>query len=384
MFSNRPYNAIVVGARAAGAATAMLLARQGLRVLALERTEYGSDTLSTHALMRAGVLQLHRWGLLDRVRQSGAPPVRQVAFHYPDETVRVALRSTGGIDGLYAPRRTVLDRILADAAREAGADVRFGVVVNHLLRTDDGRVVGVTARDEAGRPFEARADIVIGADGIKSLVARAVGAETQRTAAGNGATVYAYFDNVEASGYEWVYSPGRAAGVIPTNDGQVCVFVSGVEPYFREHVFRDLDRGFHHVLEEISPNLAERIADGRRAASYRGFAGVYGYVRRPWGRGWALVGDAGYFKDPITAHGISDALRDAETLTRAVVGELSMAEYETLRNAVSRDLFDVTEKVATFAWTMEEIKVYLRQVSDAMKAEIALIEERPMLVKAAA
>jgi flavin-dependent dehydrogenase len=126
--------------------------------------------------------------------------------------------------------------------------------------------------------------------------------------------VYAYFDNVEASGYEWAYAPGVAAGVIPTNDGQACVFVSGQEPDFRQRVFPDLDGGFRAVLQQVSPAVAQRVEMGTRAASFRGFAGVHGYMRRSVGPGWALVGDAGYFKDPITTHGLTDALRDAETL----------------------------------------------------------------------
>jgi flavin-dependent dehydrogenase len=368
------FDAVIVGARAAGAAAALLLARRGLRVLAVDRARYGSDTLSTHALMRTAVVQLHRWGLLDRVRQSGAPPVREVTFCYPDETVRVPLGPTGGVEALYAPRRTVLDRMLVDAAREAGAGVRFGVTVTDLCRGPFGRVTGIVARDELGRAFEAQADVVIGADGIRSIVARRVGAETLRRAANGGATVYAYFENVEASGYEWAYAPGVAAGVIPTNGSQACVFVGGSEPLFRERVFPDLDRGFRDVLERVSPELAGRVGAASRAASYRGFAGVRGYVRRSWGPGWALVGDAGYFRDPITTHGISDALRDAELLSRAVAGGISMAAYEEQRDAVSRDLFEVTDRIAGFDWTMEEIRAHLRDVSRAAKAELRLIE----------
>ena len=181
------YDVIIVGARVAGAATAMLLARRGVRVLAVDRSIYGSDTLSTHALMRTAVVLLYRWGLLDRVKKSGAPPVREVVFLYPDETVRVPLRSSGDVDALYAPRRTVLDRILADAALEAGADVRFGVTVDELRRDAQGRVTGVVARDACGRRFEALADLVIGADGIKSRVAQSVGAHTLRRATNSGA-----------------------------------------------------------------------------------------------------------------------------------------------------------------------------------------------------
>ncbi len=369
------YDAIVVGARAAGAATAMLLARQGLRVLAVDRSQYGSDTLSTHALMRTGVVQLNRWGLLDRVKHAGSPAITQVTFHYPDETVTMPIRASGEVDALYAPRRTVLDPLLADAAWDAGAHIHFGVVVDGLLRDDSGRVTGIVAHDDERRVFEVTADIVIGADGIRSFVAKGVGAETIQRAAHGSAAVYAYFDGVAASGYEWAYAPGLGAGLIPTNNGQTCVFVGGDEAHFRQRVFPDLQRGFDAVLEQVSPDLARRVGDGSRVASYRGFAGVRGYFRRCVGAGWALVGDAGYFKDPITQHGISDALRDAELLARAIAGEISMQQYQEFRNALSADLFAVTERIAAYDWTMDDLKTHLMDLSKAMKAELTCLDE---------
>jgi flavin-dependent dehydrogenase len=163
--------------------------------------------------------------------------------------------------------------------------------------------------------------------------------------------------------------------LIPTNDGQICVFVGGAAPDFRARVFPDLDRGFRAVLAEASPALARRVAAGSRTASYRGFAGVHGYLRRCAGPGWALVGDAGYFKDPITQHGISDALRDAELLSRAITGDISMADYQTFRDLVSQDLFTVTDRIAGYDWTMQEIRLHLMDVSQAMKAELALLDD---------
>src|SRR4029453_12858161 len=118
----------------AGAATAMLLARRGLRVLAVDRGAYGTDTLSTHALMRAGVLQLARWGLLDRIEAAGTPRVRRTVFHYPDDVVDIPINPAADVPALFAPRRTVLDRVLVDAAADAGADVRHRVRLVDLLR----------------------------------------------------------------------------------------------------------------------------------------------------------------------------------------------------------------------------------------------------------
>src|SRR5262245_29541092 len=118
---NDRYDVIVVGARCAGAATAMLLARYGMSVLLFDRERRGADTLSTLALMRAGVLQLHRWGLLDQVRAAGAAAIRTTSFAYGDEVISVPIKDRNGVDALYAPRRTTLDVLLADAAATAGA-----------------------------------------------------------------------------------------------------------------------------------------------------------------------------------------------------------------------------------------------------------------------
>jgi len=371
--NSREFDAIIVGARAAGAATAMLLARRGLRVLALERAQYGSDTLSTHALMRPAVLQLHRWGLLDRVRAAGTPPVRRVTFRYPDENVVVDLPPSDGVDALFAPRRTVLDRILVDAARESGARVAFGIAVESLQRDSAGRVTGVLARDASGHSFSLRAQIVIGADGIRSIVARQAGAEVTRSSKVEGAVLFGYFAGAETSGYEWGYSPGMSAGFIPTNNGEVCVFVGCATSRFRDEVQPDLHRGFHGILERVSPDMARRIAFARQTGHFRGFASTSGFYRRAFGPGWALVGDAGLFRDPITTHGITDAFRDAELLARAIAGIHSLEHYQTTRDAVSRPVFDVTERIAAYDWNMDEIRLHLREVSRAMKPELRLL-----------
>src|SRR5580765_3247956 len=129
------YDVVVIGARCAGAATAMLLARAGHRVLLVDRGRYGSDTLSTHALMRGAVVQLHRWNLLPAVIASGTAPVRQATFVYGGESVTVPIAPRDGVDALYAPRRYVLDRLLADGAASAGAEVIYGVRLRELRRS---------------------------------------------------------------------------------------------------------------------------------------------------------------------------------------------------------------------------------------------------------
>jgi flavin-dependent dehydrogenase len=356
------YDVIIVGARAAGAATAMLLARRGIRVLVVDRARYGSDTLSTHALMRPALVQLERWGLLDAVIASGAPPIRRTVFHYPDEHVAI------DIEPLYAPRRTVLDAILVDAAIAAGAEVRFGVAVDDLQKDDSGRIIGIS-----GDGISERAELIVGADGIRSVVAQSAGAATTREAHSQGAIVYAYYSGIKAEAYEWVYGDKVASGLIPTNDGEVCVFVGCSAQRFGQEVQPDLRRGFKQLLAGSSPALAMRVMYGQRTSRYRGFAGIRGYYRKVFGRGWALVGDAGYFRDPITTHGISDAFRDAELLARAIDGTSTFDEYESVRNQATEDMFAITDRITAYDWTNPEIRVHLRNLSQAMKAETKLI-----------
>ena len=231
------YDAVVVGARAGGAATAMLLARQGLRVLLLDRDRYGADTLSTHALMRGSVFLLSEWGLLDRIIDAGTPAVRQTRFDYGADCATVSIKPTLGVEALYAPRRTVLDAVLVDAARAAGVEVRYGVSVTGLLRDRSGRVIGVTGRDRGGAPMGARAWLTVGADGARSTVARAAGATTVRVGTGAGAVVYGYWSELKIEGYEWFYRAGHTAGMIPTNSDEVCVF-AGVPAHLRRPVSR--------------------------------------------------------------------------------------------------------------------------------------------------
>jgi 2-polyprenyl-6-methoxyphenol hydroxylase-like FAD-dependent oxidoreductase len=380
------YDVVVVGARVAGASTAMLLARAGARVALVERAPYGADTLSTHALMRAGVIQLGRWGLLDEVVATGAPAIRRTTFHYSDgESVEVAIRPDAGVPALYAPRRHALDRILVDAAGAAGVDVRHEASVTALLHDDTGRVAGVRIAERRGRTVDVSAAITVGADGIRSLVAHEAGSAVIRTGRWGSAMLYRYYADLPATGYEWAYGSGAAAGFIPTHEGHTGVFV-GTTPARLRALRRDgVEQAFATLLATTAPNLAERVTSAAPASRMHGWAGAAGFMRRSWGPGWALVGDAGYFKDPITTHGMTDALRDAELLADAILEALAgvvpepvvLARYQALRDQLSTDLFDVTDRVASYAWDLDEIRTLLRQVSSAMGAEVVHLQSLP-------
>ncbi len=380
------YDVVVVGARVAGASTALLLARAGVRVALVDRGAFGSDTLSTHALMRAGVLQLKRWGLLGRVTATGAPPVRSTVFYYPGgESLRLDLSPRAGVEALYAPRRFVLDRLLVEAAADAGVDVRHRTRVTELSRDREGRVSGVRIVTGDGAEHALGARLTIGADGLRSLVASQTGAQVLRRGRRHGAVLLRYLTDLPTDGYEWAYGAGAAAGLIPTNDGATCLFVSTTPTRLRQLRRGGTDRAFDSLLGEAAPSFVERVARATPVErSLRGWQGAPGVVRQPHGPGWALVGDAAYFKDPITAHGMTDALRDAELLSERTIEVLgggveqaTMAQYQRVRDLLSRDLFDVTESVAGYDWDQVSLRRQLRALSDSMAEEVAYLGRLP-------
>jgi 2-polyprenyl-6-methoxyphenol hydroxylase-like FAD-dependent oxidoreductase len=366
------YDVVVVGARCAGASTAMLLARQGLRVLAIDRSAFGSDTLSTLALMRGGVLQLKRWGLLDAIRTAATPPVRVTSFRYGSEVVRVPIKPRDGIDALYAPRRTVLDAVLATAAARAGAHVVHGARLENLVRSDEGRVRGVVIRDREGHVHHVACDLVVGADGQRSTVARLVSARQYHLGFHAGGVVYGLWRGVDLDGYHWYYQPKMSVGAIPTNDGLTLVFVVVPGSRFMHEIRHDMEGGYHRVMRQTAPDLAARLGLDMQAERLRGFPGMPGYFRQSWGPGWALVGDAGYFKDPFTAHGITDALRDAELLSRAAAAgsERALAAYQAARDHLSLGVFAVTDRIASFDWDLDEVRELHRELSQEMQKEV--------------
>ncbi len=375
------YDVVIVGARIAGASTALLLARAGLRVAVIDRARRGTDTVSTHALMRAGVLQLDRWGLLPAVRDAGTPPVHRTLFHYPGETVQVTIRPSPGVDALYAPRRTVLDTVLLDAAAAAGAHVLDRTALVGLL-VDGDRVSGARVRDATGIERVLCSRMTIGADGIRSGVAAAAGAASELSATHSGAVVYAYRGDLPTGGYEWAYGCGAAAGLIPTNGGLTCVFAGTTPDRYRSARRQGAEAALRTLFAQAAPDLVTRLDESSPAGPVHGWSGVTGFVRRSWGPGWALVGDAGHFKDPITTHGMTDALRDAELLSNAVIDALSstaperdaLSAYQRQRDCLSARLFDVTDRIASYLWTPQEVPGLLRSASSAMTDEVEFLQ----------
>jgi flavin-dependent dehydrogenase len=358
----------------------LLLAHAGLRVLVVDKARYGADTISTHALMRAGVLQLTRWGLLDRVIAARTPAIRQATFYVGSDRTTIPVKAADGVDALFAPRRTILDPIIADAAQACGAELRYGLTVKALQRDSTGRVTGITGHDHLGRPVWAHAPITVGADGMSSPVAHRADAATVHSGTSASVVYYGYWADLDTDGYEWYFRPGAGAGAIPTNHGQTCVYASTARDRLPPHPTTPSD-GFRQLLATAAPELAERLADAMPTGPLHRFAGRPGHLRRAAGPGWALVGDAGYFKDPITPHGITDALRDAEFLAHAIIDTLSggadqiapLAGYQAIRDRLSLPLFTATNAIAGYAWDSTQVTALLRQASAAMAAEVAAI-----------
>jgi flavin-dependent dehydrogenase len=382
--SRHVHDVVVVGARCAGAATARLLAARGLDVLVVDRARFPSDSLSTHGLARGGVVQLARWGLLDDLLATGAPPIREVSFHQGGQSTTRAVKDRAGVDHLLAPRRHVLDALLLEAARDAGATVLTGTTVTGVLREQD-RVIGVALRTDEGTTT-VRARHVVAADGMRSAMAAHVGATVTRAFRADVSLFYTYVGGVDWHGFEFHLAPDAFAGVFPTHHDQACVWLS--RPTHRLAPLRSGGAERRHawlgMLRDVAPDLGARVADGLIAAPVRGCVAPPNHVRRAGGPGWSLVGDAGYHRDPITGHGITDAFRDAELLADALCAALSgevseaaaLASYQQQRDRALADTFRLTEALARFPEPPRFAELQ-RELAEALEREALQLASRP-------
>jgi 2-polyprenyl-6-methoxyphenol hydroxylase-like FAD-dependent oxidoreductase len=329
----------------------MLLARKGYRVVVVDRATFPSDTLSTHIVHPPGVAALKRWGLLDRLAATGCPPIDTYAFDFGPFTLSGA-PGTDDSPIAYCPRRTVLDKLLVDAASEAGAEVREEFTVQDVV-TENGRVVGVRGHSKGGDSVTERAQVVIGADGRNSLVARAVEPEQYNEKPQILSGYYSYWSGLPMDGRFEVYiRPDRGWGAAPTHDDLTLV-VAGW-PFAEWEANKGDVEGNYLAMFEMAPEFADRIHAAKRETRFAGTA-VPNFFRRPFGPGWGLVGDAGYNKDFITAQGIADAFRDAELCANALDESFSgarsfdvaMGEYQSTRDEHVLPMFEFTCQLAT-------------------------------------
>ncbi|GAA2247115.1 FAD-dependent oxidoreductase [Streptomyces ruber] len=334
------YDAIVVGARCAGAPAAMLLARAGHRVLLLDRSAFGTDVLSTHLVHQPGVAALARWGLLDAVRATGCPPLAHVRYEVTGTDVRLegSARGVEGQRAAYAPRRRALDPVLVRAAVADGVEYRDRCTVTGLLRDDAGRVVGVEGR-HAGRVFTERARLVIGADGMRSTVAGLAGAPYTVEDRRLTCAYYTYWTDVPVT-MESYERAGAWVSAVATNDGATLVLAYFPQSRFDE-VRADAYTAYLEQIRATAPELYERLRGRQPVERLRGTGDQQNFFRQATGPGWVLVGDSGHHKDSITARGISDGFQQAESLvqhTGPVLGEAPERLDDALRRfAEDRD-----------------------------------------------
>ena len=348
------YDAIVVGARCAGSPTAMLLARRGLKVLLVDKSSFPSDIMSTHFIHVPGVIRLRNWGLLDKVWAAGTPEITKVTVYVEGQPFAPPRPPEAeGFPSACCPRRTVLDKILVDAAVEAGAELRENFSVRELV-WDGDRVAGIRGHAKDGGEVSEQARIVIGADGLHSLVAKQVQPPEYDTVPSLTFAYYAYWSGVaDLEGAELHPMEGEGGVLVfPTNDGNACVAAGGPTAGFQE--FRKDIEGNFDLLLARTTNLGERVGAGKRVERFVGTNDQPNYFRKPYGPGWALVGDAGYHRDFITGLGINDAFRDAELLAQAIDDgfsgakplEEALAAYEQRRNQIAKPSYDVTLSMA--------------------------------------
>ncbi|MBR8638283.1 NAD(P)/FAD-dependent oxidoreductase [Streptomyces tuirus] len=338
------YDVIVVGARCAGAPAAMLLARAGYDVLLLEKARFPRDIMSSHYIHQPGIALLDRWGLLNRLRATDAPPIDRVVYHVGDDIkLEGCSLPVDGHSSAYAPRRFVLDPILVEGAVAAGVELREGCQVTDLLFEDD-RVVGVRFRTSNGGESVERARLVVGADGMRSSVARLVNAKVLVEDAPRTCTYYSYWDGLDA-GFELYDKPSRWVGVIPTNGGRTLVMA-----YFPQSEFDAVRRAaapaFHQNVRTTAPELYERMSEAEQAERLYGTGEQLNFLRQASGRGWALVGDAAHHKDSIAARGIMDAFIQAHLLTDRIGEDLH--DESRLNKALRRYARDLDKRFMDF------------------------------------
>jgi flavin-dependent dehydrogenase len=346
-------------------------------VLLVDQATFPSDTLSTHMIHAPGIAALSRWGLLEEVVATGCPPIDRYSFDFGPFTIAGTPHAVDGNSTGYAPRRTVLDKILVDAARRAGAEVRESFAVDEIVLEDDA-VVGIRGRGDDGQSVLCRARVVIGADGRNSRLAKAVQAEQYNDKPRLQWSYYSYWRDLPVDGFEIVVRPDRGWGTLPTNDGLTLLVVGW--PYAESQAYKtDIEANYLKTLE-LAPAFAERVRHATRVDRFQGGA-VPNYFRKPYGDGWALVGDAGYNKDPITAQGISDAFRDAElcadALDQTFRGERSftdaMSAYHLTRDAHVLPVYDFTTQLATLEAPPPEMQQLLGAVHGNQPAMDAFV-----------
>jgi menaquinone-9 beta-reductase len=322
---------VVVGARLAGCAVAAPLARAGRRVVVLDRMGFPSDQLSTHVLLPAGTSELAKLGALPRILALKPSRVRWTRIVVEGISALERLRpAEDGIDyGVCVPR-DLQDVQLVEAAREQGADVREHCTVQSL-RWRGGRVAGVRYRDGDGAEHELASTLLVGADGRRSTVAALVGAWTPYRVSRNGrGLVFRYLEDPLAGGIEaetycqWREGDSFAFAFPTTPAGRLLVLLMGHRD--EAGAARSDPEGYWQSKLAEHRGLAARVAGAKAGTKLRSTGETPAFFRASSGPGWALAGDAGHFKDPVTGQGMRDAMFAGRTLAERVLPALEDAD----------------------------------------------------------
>ncbi len=350
------YDVIIVGARISGSATALILAGRGHRVLVVDRITFPSPTSSsTNLIHPPGVLRLRRWGILDRLGAHSIPEITHYSLQSGDARLVAPLPAVEGVGYALSPPRISLDQALAEAAVAAGAELREGVSIQEVL-SENGAVVGVSGVSKSSGRMSEKATIVVGADGKNSRIAQLVGAEKYRDEPVLSKSSWTYWEGLEKESLVRTYRKSRRHPFSwPTHDGLSIVGVAWPTDAFPAGNPEQTDRSVFEAFDDVDPEFAEQLRGARRADRWLTGA-VPNFLRTSHGPGWALVGDAGATRDPITASGITHALLGAELLADAISEGLSnrpmaqaMADYTVRRDRLVGDHYDYTRDYAKVA-----------------------------------
>ena len=329
---------------------------EGLSGLAVDKATFPSDTISTHIIWPHGAEIMDRWGLLDRLAATGCPPMAlNLIFDVGPFALKGGVTDTNGGRGGFCPRRTVLDKLLVDAAVEAGVELREAFTVEALL-WDGDRVAGIKGHSRTGGSDRgARARIVIGADGVHSLWPSRPRAGVRRSSRRCTANYYCYFSGFAGDDIEEYVRDHQAFGCF-ADKRRSHPHRGAVARHRFPKTCAATSRATSRQVLESTPTFAARVRERRREEKWYGTAGVPGYFRKPFGQGWALVGDASYNRDPITAQGISDAFIDAEMLCHgprrmawsgAAQLDDALAAHEATRDQRVTPMYEFTCQLAT-------------------------------------